>query len=331
MRAAPVDLEAGELLAAAASEWGFGAESAEYAPVGGGSHHWVLKGPRGSTRFATVDDLDQKAWLGDTRESVLGGLTRAFTTVLELEAAGLTFVVAPLQTRSGAPLHRLGPRYSLALFPFVAGETGEFGRYDEPTREALQRLLAHLHGKTGAVAAAARRVGLAVPGRLQIDWALADLDHAWSGGPLSEPARETLATHATDVAELLALADRLAAAVQQHGRPWVITHGEPHAANVMKAKDTYLLIDWDTVGLAPRERDLWMLAAAGDVPLYRAASGHDLDPDAISLYRLGWDLSDLAEYLTVLRSPHAENEDTRRALVGVANCAGSRNRWRHLL
>jgi thiamine kinase-like enzyme len=46
---------------------------------------------------------------------------------------------------------------------------------------------------------------------------------------------------------------------------WVVTHGEPHPANVIRTPGGLKLIDWDTVQLAPAERDLWMVAGpSGD-------------------------------------------------------------------
>jgi spectinomycin phosphotransferase len=39
----------------------------------------------------------------------------------------------------------------------------------------------------------------------------------------------------------------------------VLTHGEPHPANLLSAGGSLLLIDWDTVGLAPPERDLSLI------------------------------------------------------------------------
>ena len=40
---------------------------------------------------------------------------------------------------------------------------------------------------------------------------------------------------------------------------WVVTHGEPHPVNVMQTDAGRVLIDWDTVAIAPPERDLWMV------------------------------------------------------------------------
>lgn len=137
----------------------------------------------------------------------------------------------------------------------------------------------------------------------------------WTGGPLSEPARTAVRAAASDLSELLARADRLAWEASRNGSRSVLTHGEPHAANVIRTSDGLRLVDWDTVALAPPERDLWMLVSdAADLEdAYRSATGTQLDRNAVDFFRLSWDLRDLAEYISVLRSTHEENDDTARA------------------
>jgi len=127
VRAAPDGLEIATVAAALRDGWGYDAADIEYAPVGGGSYHWHVADAAGRRAFVTVDDLDQKAWLGNTREASFGGLRAAFETAAELAAHGLSFVVAPVRTRDGAPLVRLDDRYTLAMFPFVEGTPGEWG------------------------------------------------------------------------------------------------------------------------------------------------------------------------------------------------------------
>jgi len=333
VRVRPEGIETDALIGSLADGWGFDAESADYVPVGGGSHHWVVRDHEGARGFVTVDDLDVKAWLGDTRESVFDGLTRAFGTAVALRTSGLAFVVAPIPTSLGETVRRLGPRHTVALFPFVDGRAGRYGHYAGGARAAIVAMLAELHRATPAVRSVARSVGLGLPGRRHLEAGLREVSRPWSGGPFSEPARQALAAHASDVAELLALADRLAAEVERRGGEWVVTHGEPHAANVMLAGRSRLLLDWDTVALAPPERDLWMLAddegEAADA--YADATGRRLDQDAVSFFRLAWDLKDLAEYLNVLRAPHRETADTARAYEGVTNCVAGRERWAELL
>jgi spectinomycin phosphotransferase len=333
MRALPSDIETGALFEALGDGWGFEVEGADYAAVGAGSYHWVASDRDGTRRFVTVDDLDQKRWLGETRDSAGEALRRAFDTAVALRNAGLEFVVAPIPTSHGETLRRIGPRHTIALFPFVAGQAGTYGTYDAGAHAAVVAMLAELHSATPAVRSVARSIGLELPGRCRLEAALHELTQTWSGGPLSEPARTTFAAHASDVVTFLSLADRLAAEVEKRGSTWVVTHGEPHSANVMRAGTRHLFVDWDTVALAPRERDLWMLVEDGteDLAGYTDATGHQIDEDAIDFFRLTWDLKDLAENLNVLRSPHRESEDTVRAYEGLTNCMPSRIEWSGLL
>jgi len=333
VRAVPDDIETSALIGALADGWGFEVEAAEYAAVGAGSYHWVVNDLDGTCGFVTVDDLDQKAWLGDTRDSACEGLMRAFETAAALRETGLEFVVAPIPTSRGETLRRIGPRHTVALFPFVDGQAGRYGHYDAAARAAVVSMLAELHLATPAVGSVAQSVGLDLPGRRHLEAGLEQLNQTWSGGPFSEPARQAFASHASDVAAFLSLADRLAADVEKRGSTWVVTHGEPHSANVMQAGNSHVLVDWDTVALAPRERDLWMLVEDGtdDLASYTNSTGHQIDHDAVNFFRLTWDLKDLAEYLNVLRSPHPESEDMLSAYEGLTNCVPSREQWSGLL
>ena len=321
MRALPEELDPGGLTAPLADCWEFHVETAEYAAVGGGSYHWVVTDPDGRRGFVTVDDLDRKPWFGDERDSVFDGLRDAFETAVTLRDAGLEFVVAPIPTSQGEALRRLGPRYTVALFPFVDGDVGRFGQYDAAERAAILTMLAEIHRATPAVGSIARRIDLELPGRRRLDAALEESDGPWSGGPLSEPAREALAGRPSYVTELLASYDRLSAAVAT-STDWVITHGEPHAANVLRTGERHVLVDWDTVGLAPPERDLWMLADHGaEMTAYAKATGHEPEQAGIDFFRLRWDLSDIAAFTEVLRGPHRHSADMQRAYDGLTHYA----------
>jgi spectinomycin phosphotransferase len=333
MKALPEGVEADALIGSLADGWDFDVEAADYAALGAGSYHWVVSDLEGTRGFVTVDDLDGKPWLGDTRESVFDGLRRAFDTATALRDCGLGFVVAPIPTSRGETVLRLGPRHTIALFPFVAGQAGQYGQHDPAQSAAVVTRLAELHRATSAVSSVAPKIGLDLPARRHLESALRELSETWLGGPFSEPARHALAGHASDVDELLALADRLAADVTRRGAEWVVTHGEPHAGNVMRTDEGIVLVDWDTAALAPPERDLWMVMSdTGDeAAIYADATGHQPDPVAVDFFRLTWDLEDLAGYLNVLRSPHGETEDTLQAYETVTTCVAIRDQWVQLL
>jgi thiamine kinase-like enzyme len=324
----PEELETSALIAVLADDWGLDVEAVDYAAVGGGSYHWLVQDLDGTRSFVTADDLDQKPWLGETRESAFDGLRRAFDTAVALRDSGVGFVVAPIPTSRGETVRRIGPRHTIALFPFVDGNAGTYGRYETAERTALLTMLAELHEAT-PVAAVARRIDLALPGRDKLETALQQLNQTWSGGPLSEPARQTLARHASEVAELLALLDDLSADVATRSTNWVITHGEPHAGNVMRTGESYVLVDWDTVALAPRERDLWMLVEepAEEASTYTATTGQQLDEVAVRFFRLTWALADIAAFTDLLRSPHDHSEDTEKAHKALTYYVTTGERW----
>ena len=334
MKTLPKEFEARELIGSLAEGWGFDVETIDYAAVGFGSYHWVATDAAGTHGFVTVDDLERKPWLGDSRESVFDGLLRAFGSAVALRDAGLNFVLAPILTRTGDAVRRIGPRHSIALFPFVDGRAGRHFEYDTAEeRAAVLAMFAQLHQATSAVDSIARTIDLDVPGRGNLVSGLQAVSERWSGGPFSEPARQALASHASEVAELLGLLDRLSAEVAKRSHDWVVTHGEPHALNVIRTDVGQWLVDWDTVAMAPAERDLWMLVGetGDDATAYADATGHQPDQRALDFFRLMWDLNDLAEYIRVLRSPHTENDDSLMAYKGLTKCVAIRDQWAALL
>jgi len=326
-------LETSALIDLLADGWGFDAEAVQYSAVGGGSYHWVVEDLDGRRGFVTADDLDRKPWLGDARESVFNGLEGAFATAVALRAAGLDFVVAPIPTHRGETVARVGQRHTVALFPFVDGHPGTFGHYESAERTALFEMLAELQRATPAVASVAHSIDLDLPGRSRLEAALGELDQTWTGGPLSEPARQTLARNAGFVAELLALGDQLSAEVARRSTNWVVTHGEPHGGNVMRTGESHVLVDWDTVALAPPERDLWMLVGEDgeETTSYAEATGDELDDVAVSFFRLRWDLDDIVAFTDELRSPHQRSKDSEKAYDALTFYLATRDRWAALL
>lgn len=286
-----------------------------YVPEGGGSYHWAVRDDRGGQWFVTVDDLDDKPWLGDDRATVADGLRAAMETAVALrDRAELRFVVAPVPARDGAALRPLDSRHTLAVFPFVHGTTGRFGEEPSPAeRIELVDMLAALHRAT-PVATQARRIPVEVPYRAALEASLRELEVPWHGGPFSEPARALIAGAAAWIGDLLDTFDRLAGRVSAADP--VITHGEPHPANVMCAGADTLLIDWDTAGLAPPERDLWWVLGDGgeDARRYAEATGRAPDPAALALYRIRWALDDLSVFTRRCRAPHDRTPDTERSL-----------------
>ncbi|HWW53397.1 MAG TPA: phosphotransferase [Acidimicrobiales bacterium] len=322
MRVRPLDLSDADVVAAGAEGWLVHAEAAAYVPEGGGSHHWRLTDRRGESLFVTVDDLDDKDWMGQNRESVFNGLRRALgTAALLRDEAGLDFVVGPIASVDGEVVRRLGPRYAISVYPFLVGRSYPFGPHTDPERrgQVLDMVIA-LHGATATAARDARRDEPAFGGRRDLEVALEHPDRPWEGGPFADVARLLVAEHAAALLEVVRGFDQLVEATRRTRTTPVITHGEPHASNVMSVDGRIVLIDWDTVALGPPERDLWLIASedGGEISRYQEASGRHIDSASMSLYRLRWYLDDVASAVRLFRRHHQQTEDTQRWWDGLA-------------
>jgi len=310
MRARPEDLDE-ERLRRALGEWGIVAASLAYAPVGFGDHHWIAADDTGRKWFVTVADLNLKG--ARDPQTALRELRRAMDTAAALrEDEHLDFVVAPLRSAGRETVLRLGHRYALSVFPFVDGETGDFDRPQTPCeRRAVVDLLAELHRQVAP--ASAPVLDLRLPMRDLLDEAL-DGAISWANGPFAEPARTLLFAHTTAVRRRLEEFDRLVHDLRTSGGAPVVTHGEPHPGNLIQRDGRYLLVDWDTVGLAPPERDLWsVVKSRQDLERYVEAGGRTPDASALTLYRLRWDLEELSGYVDWFRAPHERSADTEEA------------------
>jgi spectinomycin phosphotransferase len=321
VKSPPDDFDDSWLLPSLAEGWGIQSRSADYLTVGFGSYHWLVTDTTGRSLFVTVDDLRQKEWLGNTPDAALDGLRHAYDTALSLhDEGGLEFVIAPLPTAQGETVRRIGMRHAVAVFPFISGRPADFGDDSGPAERAeVADMLAELHVPASVAPRSVVRREPGIIARHSLEEALADVNHRWSGGPFSEPTREWLTRNAVDLRAQVREFDRLAARVAAADRGLVVTHGEPHPGNLIRTDSGLVLVDWDTVALALPERDLWLVTTGADEAAmrYADAAGHDIDGDALSLYRLAWDLTDIALFTKQLRSAHHRTADTEAAWLSL--------------
>jgi spectinomycin phosphotransferase/16S rRNA (guanine(1405)-N(7))-methyltransferase len=93
----------------------------------------------------------------------------------------------------------------------------------------------------------------------------------------------------------------------------MLTHGEPHPGNFIQVGPQPLLVDWDTTLIAPPERDLWLLDP-GDgsfTDAYHRATGREILPPMLDLYRLTWELSDIVGCVTRFTAEHGDTVTDR--------------------
>ena len=293
-----------------------------YLPVGFGAHHWRAEVEDGSLSFVTVDDLGAGFQRATDVDAAFAALERAYRTAAALrDEAGLEFVLAPRLDDEGVILRRADKRYAVSVAQFVEGTPSSFGEYEtDGERRRMGELVGRLHAAGDRIPAdLPRRDDCGIPSRGVLDEALATLDEPWGTGPFADAARVLLADRADTVDARLRRYDALAERVRGRAESWVVTHGEPHRANVMvDALGRIRLVDWDTTLVAPRERDLCMVLDEGLTGWseYLSVVGDvSLDVEALELYRRRWSLADIAVFVALFRSPHQEDENTVASLT----------------
>ncbi len=319
----PPDLDRAELAAAVERHWALTRLRFDYLPVGFGGHHW-----RAGEWFITVDDLAAGHQAGPDPDASFAALDRAYRTAAILrDGADLDFVLAPVADSEGSVIRRLSDRYAVTVFPFIGGESSEWGPYENTDeRRTMAAILARLHAATEQLPAGLPRVeDFAVPARAAFEDALSDLERPWTTGPFAECTRRLLAETANGVERLLREYDDLASSARAGSDAWVITHGEPHRANVIRnAGGRRHLVDWDTTLLAPRERDLYMVLA-DDLTgwdAYVDVLPAELDEPTLRLYRRWWELSDITTFVQLFRQPHSRTEQTTASWKILAHNLG---------
>jgi len=329
----PEDLTKGQIRAELAASWSFAAETLSYLPVGFGSHHWRATDAAGRQLFLIIHDLTHmlRSRL-DTAEAVFGRLETAFGCALSLRRdANLDFVIAPIRTDSGKVVRRLSERYSLAACPYLLDcEPGHEGDFPAADRPAVVRLLTDLHRATPMVAPQRCDFGLQNADGLQA--AIQSTGEPWCTGPYGEQARALLARHASGVTALMTAYYELAIEARSRPERFVVTHGEPGAWNVLKTPAGFVMVDWDFVQLAPPERDLWDLAETDRSVLaaYTEATGTAIDTSALALFRMWYDLSEIAGYIELFHGAHDDTEDAAESWKNLEYFLRPAERWPQL-
>jgi spectinomycin phosphotransferase len=287
-----------EVLAAVRQTWSADVDAVAHRPVGFGAHHWVASRAGRPVLFVTLDHL------GTHRSAA--SLESAYAGAAALAASGLEFVLASLTTAAGRFTVPFADG-ALSCTPWREGAAvGDSGAIEPSLARSNAAMLARLH-------AVAPPPGIRVWQPLVApDFAerLADrLGQPWPTGPYGERARTALAARRPELhrwtARYLALAE------EAGDRSWVTTHGEPHAANQLRTAEGVMLVDWESLALAPRERDLRPLVGSGYADLVHP------DPAMLELFDLEWRLDEIGQYAEWFAAAHSGTASDAVAFGGL--------------
>jgi spectinomycin phosphotransferase len=284
------------------THWLGGAVQAVYRAVGFGAHHWEVTDSAGRRLFVTLDALGDR----HSAESLEG----AYAGAAALARAGVRAVWPSLPARSGTFTVKFGEG-ALSASGWLEGRTPTEAEAAVPRHaDDVVAVLRSLHRcpPPRGIPVWEPRVGADLPNRLR------DLTATcWTRGPFGEEARTAIAARLPDIDRWTRCYLALAEEAQHDQDAWVATHGEPHFANQVVTADGLRLVDWESLALAPRERDLVDLVDRGAATVDSLGAREPM----LELFRLDWRLSEIAAYASWFRGPHGRSADDRTALGGL--------------
>lgn len=272
-------------------------ERVTHLPVGFGAWHWQAWVGSRPSLFVTLDRLGDR----HTDKSLEG----AYVAAGALAARGLEFVLPNRRTLLGRCTVPLGED-RLSVTPWLEGTTQPDGFTTEEQAATTVDMLTRLHEEPPPPSLPRWRplVHPAFAFRLENR-----TSRPWESGPLGEYARNALRERLPQIREWTSTYLALAARTDESS--WVPTHGEPDPSNQLATQTGIYLVDWESAKLAPRERDLAGLVAAG--------FGHlvDADPAMLEMFDLEWRLDEISQYAAWFEAPHVGSESDEVALAGL--------------
>jgi spectinomycin phosphotransferase len=247
-----------------------------------------------------------------------------------LSQQGMPQVIAPIATTSGELSTRLDG-FAIILSPFVEGRNGFEVELTDRQRIEIGAALKRIHT-------------LAVPDQLRRRIPRESYGPHWrdqvrtfqaraEDGAYAEPAAAALAAllraKRPIIDALVLRAEQLADQLQSRELEYVLCHADIHGGNVLiDPAGRLYIVDWDTLILAPKERDLMFIGAGIDdiwpgarehALFYQGYGSTEIDMTALAYYRYERIVEDIAIYCEQLLLTDEGGEDRQeglRQLVG---------------
>lgn len=245
-----------------------------------------------------------------------------------LAEQGVCNVIPPQLTRLGELSVRFDD-FTLLLSPFVAGVSGwEMELTPEQWRELGHGLKA-LH-----------TVELPLPlirdipretydsrARLQARGLLDKTNHTSINDAVSRDLLRLVQKKRAVIACLVEHADELGARLRAQSQRQCLCHADIHAGNILLSGDRLFIVDWDTLVLAPPERDLMFIGGGiggcwnnpQEIQWFFEGYGpHEMDQTTLAYYRCERIVQDIAEFAQALLVDSHSDDDRREMLQQFA-------------
>lgn len=307
------DVADAEIAACLREQYGLTATQLEFLPLGADRNTAVYRVVAGAAAYFV---------------KLRSGAFDAMTIVVPklLGDLGVQPVIAPLATRSGA-LWASVDDFKLTVAPFITGRDAyEIDLTDRQWVEFGRALKAiHAAALPSTVIDRIQRETYTDQWREQVKQFMRMVETETFADPVAAELAAFLRNQRATVEQLVGQAEALAADLKTRSLPLILCHADLHAGNLLIDGDGRLyVVDWDTLILAPKERDL-MFAGGGlfaakrspaeeETLFYRGYGETEVEAHALVYYRFERIVQDVAAYGEVILLTDAGGQDRANGL-----------------
>src|SRR6266705_6773676 len=175
-----------------------------------------------------------------------------------LNDQGITSVVAPVPTRSGALWTKLVD-WTVIVYHFIDGDTSLTGMMNEQWKEVgtiFKRIHQVMLPPFGFESLQKETFDPTEYARWVRTFEAQHLHARHDGSESSRALRTDWVAHQSTIHTVVTSLEKLAEVLQSRTFPYVICHADLHPANLLRDPAGHVFVlDWDEVMLAPKERD----------------------------------------------------------------------------
>ena len=239
---------------------------------------------------------------------------------------GVRQIIPPLVTKNGKLWENVDI-FKTILFPFVDGHNAYEVELSDHHWAEFGAALKSLHSTVvpDALTRHIRKETYSSQYREAVKTFLARMENESNDDPIAIQLIAFLQDKRAEILDLVGRAERLAQALQDQPREFIVCHSDIHAGNILIGTDgSFYIVDWDEPIMAPKERDLMYigggLMASGRSPqeeetfFYSAYGQTAIDPIALAYYRYERIVRDIAEYCEQLLLTDEGGEDREQSL-----------------
>lgn len=240
-----------------------------------------------------------------------------------LAAQGIAEIIPPLAARSGEWWAVREP-FRVIVYPYVEGQNGFAVKLSETQWAAFGAALKKIHASALSDFSLLRETFSNQWRDALIKYVRQASESVFRDALALELSRFILSKR-SEILSLVAHAQELAAGMEAQAHEFVLCHADIHAGNLLiQAGGAMHIVDWDTVMLAPRERDLMFVGGAQGFAGYTPQQEWELfcrgygpvrvNQEALAFYRHERIVEDLAVECEQVFSLSGSADDRAHAL-----------------